>query len=38
VRLLSPYMHMTNNRLGATLSDEAYLAYVLARALRDGDS
>jgi thiopeptide-type bacteriocin biosynthesis protein len=36
VRLLSPYMHMTNNRLGATLTDEAYLAYALARALRDG--
>jgi hypothetical protein len=38
MRLLSPYMHMTNNRLGATLSDEAYLAYVLARALRDGEA
>lgn len=38
MRLLSPYMHMTNNRLGATLSDEAYLSYVLARALRDGEA
>jgi thiopeptide-type bacteriocin biosynthesis protein len=37
-RLLSPYLHMTNNRLGATVSDEAYLAYALARALREGDS
>jgi thiopeptide-type bacteriocin biosynthesis protein len=32
-RLLSPYLHMTNNRLQVTLSDEAYLAHVLARAL-----
>jgi hypothetical protein len=38
VRLLSPYMHMTNNRLGATLTDEAYLAYALSRSLRDGVS
>jgi|SRR5690625_1185733 len=29
--LLSPYMHMTNNRLGATIVDEAYLAYLLER-------
>jgi hypothetical protein len=34
--LLSPYMHMTNNRLGMTIRDEAFLSYVLARALRDG--
>ena len=34
-RLLSPYMHMTNNRLGVTLADEAYLSHVLARALRE---
>ncbi|WP_328321411.1 lantibiotic dehydratase C-terminal domain-containing protein [Streptomyces sp. NBC_00388] len=34
--LLSPYMHMTNNRLSATIRDEAFLSYVLARALRDG--
>ncbi|MFD8912822.1 lantibiotic dehydratase C-terminal domain-containing protein [Streptomyces sp. NPDC059575] len=34
--LLSPYMHMTNNRLSMTVRDEAFLSYVLARALRDG--
>ncbi|ONK09849.1 lantibiotic dehydratase C-terminal domain-containing protein [Streptomyces sp. MP131-18] len=34
VRLLSPYLHMTNNRLHATIQDEAYLAHVLGRALR----
>jgi hypothetical protein len=34
--LLSPYLHMTNNRLSATVRDEAFLSYVLARALRDG--
>ncbi|MGP4111775.1 lantibiotic dehydratase C-terminal domain-containing protein [Streptomyces sp. 4N509B] len=33
-RLLSPYMHMTNNRLHVTIQDEAYLSYVLGRALR----
>ncbi|WP_433887571.1 lantibiotic dehydratase C-terminal domain-containing protein [Streptomyces sp. CA-111067] len=33
--LLSPYMHMTNNRLSVTVRDEAYLSYVLARALRE---
>ncbi|WP_246495341.1 lantibiotic dehydratase C-terminal domain-containing protein [Streptomyces zagrosensis] len=33
--LLSPYMHMTNNRLHVTIRDEAYLAYVLGRALRE---
>jgi thiopeptide-type bacteriocin biosynthesis protein len=33
--LLSPYLHMTNNRLHATMRDEAYLSYVLARSLRD---
>lgn len=33
--LLSPYMHMTNNRLSATVRDEAYLSYVLTRALRE---
>ena len=32
--LLSPYMHMTNNRLSMTVRDEAFLSYVLARALR----
>ncbi|MFI9639331.1 lantibiotic dehydratase C-terminal domain-containing protein [Micromonospora sp. NPDC051925] len=34
-RLLSPYLHMTNNRLYITLRDEAYLAYLMARALRE---
>ncbi|MFJ4926629.1 lantibiotic dehydratase C-terminal domain-containing protein [Streptomyces sp. NPDC088736] len=34
--LLSPYLHMTNNRLSMTIRDEAFLSYVLARALRDG--
>ncbi|MFC5196661.1 lantibiotic dehydratase C-terminal domain-containing protein [Streptomyces kaempferi] len=33
--LLSPYLHMTNNRLSMTIRDEAFLSYVLARALRD---
>ena len=33
--LLSPYLHMTNNRLTATVRDEAYLSYVLTRALRE---
>lgn len=33
--LLSPYAHMTNNRLSVTVRDEAYLSYVLARALRE---
>ncbi|WP_328540361.1 lantibiotic dehydratase C-terminal domain-containing protein [Streptomyces sp. NBC_00344] len=33
--LMSPYMHMTNNRLSVTIRDEAFLAYVLARALRE---
>ncbi len=35
VTLLSPYMHMTNNRFHVTIRDEAYLSYVLGRALRD---
>ena len=35
IRLLSPYLHMTNNRLYVTLRDEAYLAYLLGRALRE---
>ena len=34
-RLLSPYMHMTNNRLHVTIRDEAYLAHILARSLRE---
>ncbi|MFD8999572.1 lantibiotic dehydratase C-terminal domain-containing protein [Streptomyces sp. NPDC059582] len=36
--LLSPYMHMTNNRLSMTIRDEAFLSYVLARALRDEEA
>ncbi|MFG2881183.1 lantibiotic dehydratase C-terminal domain-containing protein [Streptomyces sp. NPDC048297] len=36
--LLSPYLHMTNNRLSMTVRDEAFLSYVLARALRVGDA
>lgn len=35
IRLLSPYLHMTNNRLYITLRDEAYLAYLVGRALRE---
>ncbi|RKN06295.1 lantibiotic dehydratase C-terminal domain-containing protein [Streptomyces radicis] len=38
VRLLSPYMHMTNNRLHATIQDEAYLAHVWGRALRSSSA
>ncbi|MER0480002.1 lantibiotic dehydratase C-terminal domain-containing protein [Streptomyces sp. Edi2] len=34
-RLLSAYLHMTNNRLHITLTDEAYLAHVLVRALTE---
>ncbi len=34
-RLLSSYIHMTNNRLGAAIFDEIYLAYLLKRALED---
>lgn len=34
-RLLSPYMHMTNNRLHVTIRDEAYLAHILGRSLRE---
>ncbi|PPK63727.1 lantibiotic dehydratase C-terminal domain-containing protein [Actinokineospora auranticolor] len=37
-RLLSPYLHMTNNRLNATIRDEAYLSYALARAVRVGSA
>ncbi len=33
--LLSPYLHMTNNRLSMTIRDEAFLSYVLGRALRE---
>ena len=31
--LLSPYLHMTNNRFHVTIRDEAYLSYLLARSL-----
>jgi thiopeptide-type bacteriocin biosynthesis protein len=34
-RLLVPYLHMTNNRLSMSIQDEAYLAYALARVLRE---
>jgi hypothetical protein len=34
--LLSPYMHMTNNRLHVTIRDEAYLSHILGRVLRSG--
>ncbi|MFD7639770.1 lantibiotic dehydratase C-terminal domain-containing protein [Kitasatospora sp. NPDC059795] len=33
--LLFPYAHMTNNRLSVTVRDEAFLSYILARALRE---
>lgn len=33
--LLLPYMHMTNNRFTVNIRDEAYLSYVVARALRE---
>jgi thiopeptide-type bacteriocin biosynthesis protein len=33
--LLSPYMHMTNNRFHVTIRDEAYLSYMLGRALSE---
>jgi hypothetical protein len=38
VILLSPYLHMTNNRLHVTIRDEAYLAYLLGRALTESAS
>jgi hypothetical protein len=38
IRLLSPYLHMTNNRLHITIRDEAYLSAVLARSLRDAEA
>ncbi|GAB3137375.1 thiopeptide-type bacteriocin biosynthesis protein [Micromonospora sonneratiae] len=31
--LLSSYVHMTNNRLGASILDEIYLSYLMGRAL-----
>jgi hypothetical protein len=33
LRLLSPYLHMTNNRLHVTIRDEAYLSFLLAQSL-----
>jgi hypothetical protein len=33
--VLVPYMHMTNNRLHVTIRDEAYLAHIVSRALRE---
>jgi Lantibiotic biosynthesis dehydratase C-term len=33
--LLSSYIHMTNNRLGVTIHDEVYLAYLLRRSVCD---
>jgi Lantibiotic biosynthesis dehydratase C-term len=35
--LLSGYIHMTNNRLGVGVSDEAYLAHVLRRAVLENE-
>lgn len=35
--LLSAYLHMTNNRLGVSVHDEAYLAYMMRRAVLDAD-
>ena len=37
-RLLLPYLHMTNNRLGMTLTDEAFLGRILTRALRESEA
>jgi thiopeptide-type bacteriocin biosynthesis protein len=34
-RVFIGYMHMTNNRLGARIVDESYLAYVLSRAVEE---
>ncbi|QKW05496.1 lantibiotic biosynthesis protein [Streptomyces sp. NA04227] len=36
--LLSPYMHMTNNRLHVTIRDEAYLSHLLGRVLREDEA
>ncbi|MEY9212525.1 thiopeptide-type bacteriocin biosynthesis protein [Thermobifida halotolerans] len=33
--LLSSYIHMTNNRLGAAILDEVYLSYLVERALAE---
>ncbi|MEU8104681.1 thiopeptide-type bacteriocin biosynthesis protein [Nonomuraea muscovyensis] len=34
--LMGAYLHMTNNRLGVAINDEAYLAYLLDKAVRHG--
>ncbi|MEV6985562.1 thiopeptide-type bacteriocin biosynthesis protein [Sphaerisporangium sp. NPDC051017] len=34
--LLSSYIHMTNNRLGAAILDEVYLSYLIERLLEPG--
>jgi Lantibiotic biosynthesis dehydratase C-term len=34
--LLSSYVHMTNNRLGISIPEEIYIAYLLKRTLMDG--
>jgi thiopeptide-type bacteriocin biosynthesis protein len=36
--LLSSYLHMTNNRLGLQIVEEAYLAYLLRRTIEEGSS
>lgn len=33
--LLSSYIHMTNNRLGASITDEIYVSFLLKRALEE---
>lgn len=33
--LLTPFIHMTNNRLTTTIGDEAYLAHLIARVMRE---
>lgn len=38
LRLLWPCLHMTNNRLHITITDEAYLAHALLRALTDPEA
>jgi len=37
IYLLTSYVHMTNNRLGATLRDEVNMSYVIYRALSSQD-
>jgi hypothetical protein len=36
--LLPSYLHMTNNRLGISVAEESYLAYLLARELGENPS